>query len=101
MRIRRATDAVINPPQLTALAQQAIEKVAGEGFLQTSMTPSMGSEDFSCYQKEVPGVFYFLSSAADERTCIPHHNPRFDIDESVLWKGSAAFVALTEDFLKA
>ena len=101
VRIRRATDAVINPPQLTALAQQAIEKVAGEGFLQTSMTPSMGSEDFSCYQKEVPGVFYFLSSAADERTRIPHHNPRFDIDESVLWKGSAALVALAEDFLKA
>lgn len=100
VRIRRATDAVINPQELTRLAQQAIGKVAGEGFLQTTMTPSMGSEDFSCYQKEVPGVFYFLSSAADERTRVPHHNPRFDIDESVLWKGSAAFVALTEDFLK-
>ena len=99
VRIRRATDAVINPPELTKLAQQAIGKVAGEDFLQTTMTPSMGSEDFSCYQKEVPGVFYFLSSAADDRTRIPHHNPRFDIDESVLWKGSAAFVALTEDFL--
>ena len=99
VRIRRATDAVINPPELTKLAQQAIGKVAGEDFLQTTMTPSMGSEDFSCYQKEVPGAFYFLSSAADDRTRIPHHNPRFDIDESVLWKGSAAFVALTEDFL--
>ena len=99
VRIRRATDAVINPPELTKLVQQAIGKVAGEDFLQTTMTPSMGSEDFSCYQKEVPGVFYFLSSAADDRTRIPHHNPRFDIDESVLWKGSAAFVALTEDFL--
>ena len=99
VRIRRATDAVINPDELTRLAQASIAKVAGADCLQTSMIPSMGSEDFSCYQKEVPGVFYFLSSAADERTRVPHHNPRFDIDESVLWKGSAALVSLTEDFL--
>jgi len=68
--------------------------------LQTVMTPNMGSEDFSCYQKEAPGVFWFLSSATPEKnTCIPHHNPRFDIDEDVLWKGSAALVAAAQAFL--
>ena len=101
MRVGGGTDAVINDVALTGLARQALAPVAGEGFLLTEFTPNMGSEDFSCFQKEAPGVYFFLSSAADERTCIPHHNPRFDIDESVLWKGSAAFVALTEDFLKA
>ena len=99
MRIRRATDAVINPPELTKLAQDAARTVLGDANVQTTMLPSMGSEDFSCYQKEVPGVFWFLSSAADERTRIPHHNPRFDIDESVLWKGSALLISAAETFL--
>ena len=99
VRIRRATDAVINPPELTRLAQQAARAVVGEDFLQTAMTPSMGSEDFSCYQKEIPGVFWFLSSASDDRTRIPHHNPRFDIDEAVLWKGSALLVSAATEFL--
>ena len=99
LRVGGGTGAVINDVALTDLARQALAPVAGEGFLLTDFPPNMGSEDFSCFQKEAPGVYFFLSSAADERTCIPHHNPRFDIDESVLWKGSAAFVALTEDFL--
>jgi amidohydrolase len=99
LRVGGGTGAVINDAALTDFAQKALAPVAGEGFLLTEFTPNMGSEDFSCFQKEAPGVYFFLSSAADERTCIPHHNPRFDIDESVLWKGSAAFVALTEDFL--
>ena len=63
------------------------------------MVPSMGSEDFSCYQKEIPGVFWFLSSASDDRTRIPHHNPRFDIDETILWKGSALLVSAATEFL--
>lgn len=100
VRIVRATDAVINDPELTILAQEAIAPVAGEGLLLTDFAPNMGSEDFSCFQKEVPGVYWFLSSAnRDKGTCIPHHNPRFDIDEDVLWKGSAAFVAAAQAFL--
>lgn len=100
VRIVRATDAVINDADLAALAQEAIAPVAGEGFLQTTMIPNMGSEDFSRYQKEAPGVFWFLSAAnPDKGTCVPHHNPRFDIDEDVLWKGSAALVAAAQAFL--
>jgi len=102
LRVGGGTGAVINDPALTALAQEALAPVAGEGMLLTDFTPNMGSEDFSCFQKEVPGVYWFLSSANREKgTCVPHHNPRFDIDEDVLWKGSAAFVAAAQAFLKA
>ena len=102
LRVGGGTGAVINDPALTALAQEALAPVAGEGMLLTDFTPNMGSEDFSCFQKEVPGVYWFLSSANREKgTCVPHHNPRFDIDEDVLWKGSAAFVAAAQAFLTA
>ena len=102
LRVGGGTGAVINDPALTALTQEALAPVAGEGMLLTDFTPNMGSEDFSCFQKEVPGVYWFLSSANREKgTSVPHHNPRFDIDEDVLWKGSAAFVAAAQAFLKA
>ncbi len=101
VRLRRATNAVINDEALTAFAQNTARKVAREGFLQTSMTPNMGSEDFSCYQAEVPGVYYFLSAAnAEKDTCHPHHNPRFNVDEDVLWRGAAMLCALAEDYLQ-
>lgn len=29
----------------------------------------------------------------------PHHHAKFDVDEDVLWKGSASFVAIAEKYL--
>ena len=42
----------------------------------------------------------FLSSANPEKhTDIPHHNPRFNVDEDVFWIGSALFVRIVEKYL--
>ena len=60
----------------------------------------MAGGDFAYYLKEIPGAFYFLSFSNHEKnTDIPHHNPRFNIDEDVLWMGSAIFVRIAERFL--
>lgn len=99
-RVIPAVDVVNNDPALAELAAEAACQVVGERWVQTRMTPNMGSEDFSCYQAKTPGVFFFLSAANPEKgTCVPHHNPRFDIDEDVLWKGSGVFVSIVERFL--
>lgn len=90
---------VENDAAMAELAAQAAKKVVGDAFVQTAFPSNMGSEDFSEYLALRPGAFYFLSSAADPSTRIPHHNPRFDIDEDVLWKGSAVFVSIAEEFL--
>jgi amidohydrolase len=47
-----------------------------------------GTEDFSYYQKVIPGFFWFLG-AGNEKLGItaPHHSPEFNIDESVLVLG--------------
>ena len=43
----------------------------------------------------------FLSSAnPDKKADFPHHNPVFNIDEDVLWEGSAIFVKIASEFLK-
>jgi amidohydrolase len=44
--------------------------------------PVMGGEDFAYYLQKVPGAFAMLGTG-DNRP-YPHHNARFDIDESVL-----------------
>ena len=60
----------------------------------------MIGEDFSLYLREVPGAFLFLSSANPEKgTDKPHHHAKFDVDEDVLWKGRASFVAIAEKYL--
>ena len=61
----------------------------------------IASEDFSEYCSRVPGVFIFLG-CADKRkkSDIPHHNPKFNIDEDVLTKGVELHVRGALAFLK-
>lgn len=93
---------VINDNDMTSLAIDAIKKVVGKDNIITEVpAPNMGGEDFAYFLKEVPGAFFFLSSSNPEKhTNIPHHNPLFNIDEDVLYIGSAAFVSIVENYLK-
>lgn len=92
---------VVNDDAMAKLAGTAAKKVLGDDRVLTSMpAPNMGGEDFACYLEKVPGAFMFLSSANHEKhTDIPHHNPKFDVDEDVFYMGSAVFVSIVEDFL--
>lgn len=93
---------VINDEKMAALAAKAAAKVLGEEHVVTTQdAPNMGGEDFAYYLAEKPGAFMFLSSAdAAKHTDVPHHNPKFMVDEDVFCKGSAVFVSIVEDFLK-
>ena len=54
----------------------------------------MTSEDFSWYQRHVPGIFFFLGLGE-----VPAlHTDNFDFDESVLTRGADFFEKLAEDF---
>lgn len=90
---------VVNDPVMTELAQNAAEKALGREHVMTSLAPLMGGEDFAYYLTERPGAFMFLSSANPEKhTDGPHHNSKFNIDEDVLYMGSAAFVSIVEEY---
>ncbi len=56
--------------------------------------PSMTAEDFSWYQRQLPGLFFFLGVG----DTAPLHADTFDFDESVLEKGADFFEALAEGF---
>lgn len=62
-----------------------------------------GSEDFSEFQKVVPGFFYFLGApqkGQDFAKAPSNHSPLFDIDEAQLPVGARSLAALAVDFLK-
>lgn len=92
---------VVNHDEMAALAADAARDVAGgEHVIVSIPAPNMGGEDFAYYLQKAPGAFCFLSSSdAEKHTDVPHHNPKFNIDEDVLYKGSALFVEIVERFL--
>ncbi|MGI5936072.1 MAG: M20 metallopeptidase family protein [Oscillospiraceae bacterium] len=48
--------------------------------------PVMAAEDFSCYQKEIPGLFFFLGVGGGKNRR-PLHSGLFDFDEDALLYG--------------
>jgi amidohydrolase len=61
--------------------------------------PVMGGEDFSAYQQVVPGCFFIVGAGG--KGAVPHHHPRFTIDEDALPVTIAVFVQTALDFLGA
>ena len=64
----------------------------------------MGSEDFSFFQRVVPGLFFFLGvvpEGQDPQDVAPNHSPRFFIDEKSLQVGVRALANVACDFLEA
>ena len=61
--------------------------------------PTMGGEDMAFFLREVPGTFYFLGAGNPEKGIVhPHHHPRFDFDEDVLWLGVALLTATVWEY---
>ena len=79
--------AVINHPGL----YQKIRSLVDFDELEV---PSMISEDFSFYQKRVPGIFFFLGLGDSPAL----HNDNFDFDEAILLKGADFFFDLATQY---
>ncbi len=103
VRIKRGYDVVVNDPALTTMAVPTLARVAGEKNVGV-VDKVCGSEDFSFYQKQVPGFFLRLGCTPperDTRTVAPGHSPRMYLDENCLELGVKSLVALAMDWLAA
>ena len=90
-----------NDPELTAQMLPSLQEAAGSENVQL-MKAITGAEDFSFFQKEVPGVFFFLGGMTPGNTQpFPHHTPDFYIDEGGLLLGVKTFIQMTFDYLNA
>jgi amidohydrolase len=83
---------VVNDVQVTREMAEVVRAVCGAEAL-VPMRPTMGGEDFSAYQQEAPGTFFFIGAGrAVDGAVHPHHHPKFDIDERALETGVRIFV---------
>ncbi|HDR6314287.1 TPA: M20 peptidase aminoacylase family protein [Bacillus thuringiensis] len=85
--------AVHNDTSLTNLSSQVAEKM---NLNIISPTPSMAGEDFSFYQKEIPGSFVFMGTSGTHEW----HHPAFTVDEQALPISAEYFALLAEKALK-
>lgn len=99
IEIKDATDITYNDPDLVTQMLPSLNKVAGENNVQTQKAVT-GAEDFSYFQKEVPGFFFFLGGMTPGNTAsFPHHTPDFIIDDSGLLLGVKALTEMSIDYL--
>lgn len=88
-----------NPPELLESLLPVIRKAAGADNVQ-EMAPLTGSEDFSFFSQEIPGVYLFLGTApADPAKRFYNHSPQFDIDEAALKVGVKTLALMSYEYM--
>ncbi|NQX86779.1 MAG: M20/M25/M40 family metallo-hydrolase, partial [Flavobacteriaceae bacterium] len=88
-----------NDPNLTKQMLPSLQAAAGKDAV-AEIKAITGAEDFSFFQKEVPGLYFFLGGMTPGNTTpFPHHTPDFSIDEDGLLLGVKTFVQMSIDYL--
>lgn len=99
--IAKGTPITYNDPDLTAKMLPSLQKVAGADNVKL-VKAITGAEDFSFYQEQIPGFFFFLGGTplnVKESDAPSHHTPDFFIDESAMLLGVKAMSQVAVDFL--
>jgi amidohydrolase len=85
-----------NNRALTAQMAPTLKRAALGGKAHDDIDYITGAEDFSYYQREIPGLFYDLGAGNPPGT---NHSPFFTIDETVLEIGVRAQALTALDYL--
>jgi len=98
--INKGYPVTYNDPELTSRMLPTLQSTAGEEnvLLRNAIT---GAEDFSFYQKEVPGLFFFLGGmpkGMDVNEAFPHHTPDFFVTDDSMLLGIRTFCNLVIDY---
>ncbi len=99
--IEKGLPITYNDINLTAKMLPSLQNSAGKENV-ILVNARTGAEDFSFYQKEVPGLYFFLGGKPlniNQEDASSHHTPDFYIDESGLKLGVTAMVNLTLDYM--
>jgi len=91
-----------NDPDLTSQMIPSIERVLGTENVEV-VNAVTGAEDFSYFQQEIPGFYFFLGGTPKtlpETEAPSHHTPNFFIDDSGLIHGVNVLTAMVKDYLK-
>lgn len=96
--IQNFTAITYNDPELTNRMVPTLKEVAGDENIQLRKATT-GGEDFSFFQEEIPGFYFFLGGMPVNGEPTRHHTPDFFIDESGLLLGVKTMTQLALDYL--
>ena len=100
--IQDGADITFNNELLTKKMIPTLQRVAGEKNV-IEIKAITGAEDFSYFQNEVPGLFFFLGGtplSMKESEAPSHHTPSFEVDDTGMKLGVEALSNLAVDYLK-
>jgi len=97
----KGSKTVMNDETLSVIVAESISEVFGEDACKRKLFHAlMGSDDFANYASRIPAVYFFLHTNNPKKGIVEaNHNPNFDVDESVLWRGVAAYVSIAYKYL--
>lgn len=92
---------LINDTAFTEFFVENTKELFGEACICNISVPTMGGEDMAYFLQKAPGTFFVLSNPIihDDGKIYPHHSDKFDIDERLLYKGTAAVLATVLKYL--
>jgi amidohydrolase len=93
--INKGYPAVINDNHSSEVLHETALALFGSEKVEEMERPIMAGEDFSFYQQEFPGAFYFVGSGS-EATDSQHvwHHPKYNVDPSFFSSAMPMMVAL-------
>jgi hippurate hydrolase len=98
---------LVNHPDETAFAIEAMAAVVGADKVDASVEPTMGAEDFAFMLQAKPGAYAFISNGQGAHRAPGHgggpcmlHNPSYDFNDELLPLGATFWVRLAEQWLQ-
>ena len=95
-----ALPAVENDIWATSIARAAAVTVVGEQGVISQGQPSLGGEDFSFYQQQIPGCMVRFGGCREGKAVGPAHSASFDFDEELLRYGAPWLVQVAQNALE-
>lgn len=90
---------VYNNPEMIEKAKSLVDDIDGL-VLSTQTDPICASDNYGFLLEKYKGIFAVLGGGKHGETIYPQHNSKFDIDESVLIKGTEFMTNYVLDYLK-
>ncbi|MFC4929195.1 M20 aminoacylase family protein [Massilia sp. GCM10023247] len=99
---------LINHPEQTEFAVEAMRSVVGAANVNTAVEPTMGAEDFAFMLQAKPGCYVFIGNGDGDHRAGGHglgpcqlHNGSYDFNDRLLPIGASYWVRLVETGLPA
>jgi amidohydrolase len=106
LRFHRNYPPTVNDAEQAAFAAEVMAELVGADKVNSSVEPTMSSEDFSFMLIEKPGCYAFLGNGDGRHRDMGHgggpcmlHNSSYDFNDDLLSIGSSYWVRLAERFL--